>query len=341
MNENKKRIAVIGATGYTAHELIRLLASHPQVSLVAVTSESEAGKSLAEYYPDLVSAPELVFQHLSQIDPGGLDLVFLCTPHGESQRIAPLFLENSVRVIDLSGDYRLRTEESYRRWYGQPHSDPEHLNQAAYGLPEMNRDVIPRARLVANPGCYPTGALLALLPLSRAGILAGNRIIIDAKSGVSGAGKKPTPRTHFVEVNENISVYNAGHRHRHIGELEQELEAHTGRCHSVVFTPQLVPINRGILETIYVETDRSTEEVLEILQAAYAEEPFVRIWPGGLPDIHSAAGSNMCHIGAHSESALRTLILAVAFDNLIKGASGQAVQNMNLLFGWDETLGLL
>ena len=341
MNENRKQIAVVGGTGYTAHELIRLLTGHPKVNLAAVTSESEAGKSLAEYYPDLVPAPELIFQRLSEIETGRLDLAFLCTPHGRSQKIAPLFLKNNVRVIDLSGDYRLRTPDQYRFWYRHPHSDPEHLAQAVYGLPEFNREKIARARLVANPGCYPTGALLALLPLAKAGILAGNRIIIDAKSGVSGAGKTPTHRTHFVEINENISPYSAGHQHRHIGELEQELEAHSDRSFSVLFTPQLVPLSRGILETIYVETDRSAEEVLGVLQDTYAEEPFIKIWRGGLPDIRSAASGNVCHIGALAERSLRTLILVAAFDNLIKGASGEAVQNMNLLFGWDETLGLL
>ncbi len=341
MNPPKKKIAVVGGTGYTAHELIRLLLRHPHVELAAVTSESETGTKLAQYYPDLVQASTLAFESVKELAGRELDLVFLCTPHGESQKLAPIFLEQGIRVVDLSGDYRLDSAEAYAFWYKMPHSNPENLSRAVYGLPEFNRSQITSARLVANPGCYPTGALLSLLPLARAGILKSSKIIVDAKSGVSGAGKKPTARTHFVEANENISPYNVGHTHRHIGEIEGTLRRATQKDFSVIFTPQLVPLNRGILETIYVDAIGPVQAALDVLQEAYANEPFVKIWLQGLPDIHAAAGTNACHIGVHFEEMTGTLILVAAFDNLLKGASGQAVQNMNILFGWKETEGLL
>ncbi len=337
----KKNIAVVGGTGYTAHELIRLLLRHPHVELVAVTSESQTGTELGCFFPDLVQPPALTFQSLKDLDRQEIDLVFLCTPHGESQKIAPHFLERGIRVVDLSGDYRLHSAESYAFWYKQAHTDGVNLPHAVYGLPEWNRAHIASARLVANPGCYPTGALLALLPLAHAGVLQSPKIIVDAKSGVSGAGKKPTERTHFVEANENISAYNVGHVHRHIGEMEQTLQEMTQSSFSVVFTPQLVPLNRGILETIYVDASVSPQAVFDSLQTAYAGAPFVTIWEEELPHLHAAVGTNVCHIGFQVEKTTGTLILVTAFDNLLKGASGQAVQNMNILFGLNETEGLL
>ncbi len=340
MTTPQKSVAVVGATGYTAHELIRLLLRHPKVALTAVTSETETGRRLSVYYPDLVEPQGLVFQSLTSTRSQDFDLVFLCTPHGESQKIAPVFLKRGIRVIDLSGDYRVPDSETYAFWYQQPQTDLENLKQAVYGLPEWNRKQIADARLVANPGCYPTGALLSLLPLVRAGFISGTKIIIDAKSGVSGAGKKPTARTHFVEVNENLSAYAVGHSHRHIGEMEHVLRSAGQNDYTVLFTPQLIPLTRGILETIYLETKHSREEILSALQTTYRGEPFVRVWDRGLPDIHAATGTNLCHIGLAYDEKSHTAILVTAFDNLLKGASGQAVQNMNLLFGWDETEGL-
>ncbi len=341
MTQIKKKVAVVGATGYTAHELIRLLLRHPYAELAAVTSESETGTLLTDYYPDLVQVPQLAFQSVNELRTRPLDLVFLCTPHGESQKLAPVFLERGIRVIDLSGDYRLRSAKDYTFWYKMPHWNPENLTRAVYGLPEFNRARIASARLVANPGCYPTGALLGLLPLVQTGLFKSNKIIVDAKSGVSGAGKKPTARTHFVEANENISAYSVGHAHRHIGEIEGTLREIGQKDFSVVFTPQLVPLNRGILETIYVEAAGPAQAILDAFQKKYADEPFVKIWAKGLPDIHATVGTNVCHIGVHFEETTSTLILVTAFDNLLKGASGQAVQNMNILFGLEETEGLL
>ncbi|NOY79356.1 MAG: N-acetyl-gamma-glutamyl-phosphate reductase [Calditrichaeota bacterium] len=338
----KIHVGIVGGTGYTAHELLKLLLRHPNVDVAFITSESETGTRVSDYFPDLPA-------HFSQdfVPPDAAlfpsaDVVFLCTPHGESQKWAPGILASGAKVVDLSGDYRLRSPEVYEDWYHLPHQDARNLKEAVYGLSEIYREQIAGADLVANPGCYPTGALLSLIPLIKAGAIQPDKIFIDAKSGVSGAGKKLSQPTHFVEANENLTPYNAGHTHRHIGEIEQELQAAGHRSIPVVFVPQLVPLTRGILETIYIDRPavKDQKNILQILREFYHGEPFVRILEDRLPAIRMAAGTNLCFIGAVYDRETDVLIVVNSFDNLLKGASGQAVQNMNILFNLDETTGL-
>ena len=338
----KIRTGIVGGTGYTAHELLKLLPHHPNAEVSFVTSESETGTHIAEYFPDLPPDFSLNFESIDSQNFDSVDVVFLCTPHGESQKWAPKILACGTKVIDLSGDYRLRSPEAYEHWYHLPQQDTGNLKKAVYGLPEIYRNQIAKADLVANPGCYPTGALLSLIPLAKTGVIQSEKIFIDAKSGVSGAGKKLSQLTHFVEANENLTPYNAGHTHRHIGEIEQELQAASCESISVVFVPQLVPLNRGILETIYIDRPAVKDQgkILEILNDFYKGEPFVRILKNKLPAIRMAAETNFCFIGAVYDRETDVLVVVNSFDNLLKGASGQAVQNMNILFGIDETVAL-
>ena len=338
----KIHVGIVGGTGYTAHELLKILLRHPEADVAFVTSESETGNSVSDYFPDLPANFSLNFEQPNPALFKSADVVFLCTPHGESQKWAPGILASGTKVIDLSGDYRLRSAEAYESWYHLPHQDTQNLQKAAYGLPEIYRAQIAKADLVANPGCYPTGALLSLVPLIKARAIRPEKIFIDAKSGVSGAGKKLSQLAHFVEANENLTPYNAGHTHRHIGEIEQELQTVSDRNIAVVFVPQLVPLNRGILETIYIDHPKlkNQDEILGILKDFYRNEPFIRILDDKLPSIRMAAGTNYCFIGAVYDRETDVLIVVNSFDNLLKGASGQAVQNMNILFGLDETVAL-
>jgi len=339
----KLQVGIVGGTGYTAHELLKILLRHPDVNVAFITSESKTGTSVADYFPDLPPDNFLNFKEIDSQNFDSVDVVFLCTPHGESQKIVPQILGAGTKVIDLSGDYRLRTPDSYKNWYKMPHADSPHLGNAVYGLPEIYREQIRQAALVANPGCYPTGALLSLIPLAKSGAIRPEKIFIDAKSGVSGAGKKLTQLAHFVEANENLTPYNAGHTHRHIGEIEQELQTAFNRNIPVVFVPQLVPLNRGILETIYIDRPavKNQQQILEILKDFYRKEPFVRILDDKLPAIQMAAGTNFCFIGAVYDRETDVLIVVNSFDNLLKGASGKAVQNMNILFKLNETTALI
>lgn len=325
------RVAVAGATGYTGQELIRLLARHPFVSLVAATTSSA---STAKTLPAL---SRIWSGTLSQLDAEALmrdaDLVFLALPDTAAAELAPTFADAGVRVIDLSGALRLRDEELRRQWYPETHSLPAGL---AYGLTEYARDVVKKARVVANPGCYPTAALLALKPLVDAGmLLPGADIIVDAKSGVSGAGKSPTERTHFCEVDDSFSAYGVL-SHRHGAEIEQGIGG------TVTFTPHLLPIVRGILETIYVRVAPGTtdEAIGAVYDAVYKNEVFVRVVGTALPEIKHVTHTNFCDIGWRLDKSGRMIIVSV-IDNLVKGASGQAVQNMNVMIGAPETAGLL
>lgn len=339
------RVGIYGATGYTGYELIKLLGRHPESEIVFATSRGDAGKRVSDLYPcpyDLrFVAPEDVSLH-------EVDVVFTCLPHGEAMGVVRQAWEAGVRAIDLSADFRLRDVELYRRWYKAEHVAPELLSEAAYGLVEVYRERIAGARLVANPGCYPTGALLALYPLVVGGHLAGGRIIVDSKSGVSGAGRKPSLTTHFCEVNEDFKPYSIGRAHRHTSELDQELTAWSGMDLSVVFSPHLLPVNRGILSTIYVtlEPGWSVERLVELYGEVYADESFVHVLPpGALASLAYVTHTNRCALSfaaAGTPAAVRgdTFILVSAIDNLIKGASGQAVQNMNVMYGLDETMGL-
>ncbi len=337
----KKRAGIVGAAGYTGEELLKTLARHRGVEVVFATSEREAGTAVSRLYPYLPQYDGLELCRFEET-PLDVDVVFLCLHAGESALRAPRFLEAGVKMIDLGADFRFYDAQAYERWYGTAHPRPDLLNRAVYGLPEHHREQIRQAALVGNPGCYPTSVLLALLPLVKAGVQFNAPIFIDSKSGVSGAGRKPSETTHFVSVNENLSPYKVGRVHRHVGEMEQELRA-AGATRPIVFTPHLTPLTRGMLSTIYLQPERSMsrEKVLQIWQEAYATEPFVRVMENGLPNMQTAQHTNFCFLGVESVPETGTLILFSAIDNLGKGASTQAVQNMNLMLGMDECEALL
>ena len=343
------RVGIYGATGYTGYELIKLLDCHPQAEVVFATSRGDAGKRVSDLYPCPCDLRFVSPEEALPGEPGfyDADVVFTCLPHGEAMGLVRQAWEAGVNVVDLSADFRLRDVNLYQRWYKVEHVAPELLSEAVYGLVEVYRERIAGARLVANPGCYPTGALLALHPLVVGGHLAEGRVIVDAKSGVSGAGRKLALTSHFCEVYEDFKPYSIGRAHRHTSELDQELAAWSEIDLSVVFAPHLLPVNRGILSTIYVtlKPGWSVERLVELYQARYADEPFVHVLqPGALPGGKMASlayvnHTNRCALSFAAASG-DTFILVSAIDNLLKGASGQAVQNMNVMYGLDETMGL-
>jgi N-acetyl-gamma-glutamyl-phosphate reductase len=333
-------VGVYGATGYTGYELMRIFARHPEAEILFATSATYAGSRYSDVYPcpyqDVLIPPDEA--PLDQVD-----VVFLCTPHGASAPLVERVLQAGARCIDLSADFRLRDPQVYQAWY-RHHPAPELLKEAVYGLTELCRPDLPDARLVANPGCYPTGPLLALCPLLRTGVVVEDGIIIDAKSGVSGAGAKPSATTHFVSVHDSVSAYNVGRLHRHVPEIEQEMTRHAGRPVHVVFTPHLLPLSRGILSTIYVSLDHSwnQERVISLWREAYDGEPFVQpLVAGKTATLAHVVHTNRCAMSISPAGREGEFIILTAIDNLLKGASGQAVQNMNAMFGLDETLGLL
>jgi len=330
---------VLGATGYTGFELVKLLAGHPAAGIAFATSESYAGRSLVDVYP---TAPCLDLIPIQSAPMERADVVFICLPHGTAAPMASAALEAGARVIDLSADFRLRDAVAYTRWYGLEHPAPHLLAGAVYGLTEFARAELPAARLVANPGCYPTSILLPLQPLLTAGACAvGHPIIADSKSGVSGAGRAPRQHTHFVEVANNFSPYAIGRAHRHLPEMEQALSWWSNSPPELIFCPHLLPVPRGILSTIYLPlADGWCEADLRSLyDETLVGEPFLRLLPAGqLASLAHANFTNRCVFSI--TVAGDTLILTSVIDNLIKGAAGQAVQNMNLMFGLEETLGL-
>ena len=331
-------VGIVGFRGYSGIELQRILERHPHVDLVLLDHRHDAVESAR---PRGSAGPRRLPSDVAQIVDAGLKLVFLATPQEVSLELAPPMIDAGLKVVDLSGAFRLRTEENYKRWYKEPHGQGALMASAVYGLPEFYRDRIPAARLLANPGCYPTAANLAIRPLLQAGIIdraAG--IVCDAKSGVSGAGRKPSLRTHFCEVTENFVAYSVL-EHRHVPEvlMNSGLEER-----EFSFTAQLLPIHRGILETLYFRLSKSltAADLIELYAAAYANEPFVRIYdPGKFPDLHGVARTNFCDLGAAVDPATGRAVVVAAIDNLVKGAAGQAVQNMNLMLGFNETEGLL
>lgn len=335
------KIGIIGATGYTGLELLRILQRHPEAHIVWLTSEQSAGQQFGSVFavPPALGRHELI--HLARADFAAADLVFCCLPHAAS--LAPVAAARAAgaRVIDLSADYRLHDPAVYEQWYGHPHTQPELLSQAVYGLPELHRGRIAGAGLIANPGCYPTSVILGLAPLAAAGWLGGV-IIADSKSGVSGAGRSPSLKSHFVEANENLSPYSIGRSHRHLPEMEQEL--HPTSNWQLVFSPHLVPITRGMLSTIYVTLPEGVGEtqVREAYAAQYAGEPLTYVLPRGqVATVGHTAHTNTCAIGLTFVPGAPVLIVTSSIDNLGKGASGQAVQNMNVMYGLPETTGLL
>lgn len=338
----KTKAAIFGASGYTGQELIRILSGHPQVELVAVTSRRYAGMKVSDVFPSLSGLTSLTYANASPREIAGIcDVVFLALPHGVSMEIAPVFIGAGKKVIDLSADYRLRDPATYEQWYAK-HSSVGLFGQAVYGLPELYRDAVKTSPLIANPGCYPTSIILGLAPALKNKLLEVSTIIADSASGVSGAGRDPAVGSLFCEVDGGFKAYKVG-KHRHTPEIEQELHQLAGEKFVISFTPHLLPVKRGILSTMYATLKKEvTEAELRDLYASfYAGEKFVRICPAGAsPNISSVCGSNFCDIGLAVDSRTGRVIIISAIDNLIKGAAGQAVQNMNLVCALPEDSGL-
>ncbi|MEO5340818.1 MAG: N-acetyl-gamma-glutamyl-phosphate reductase [Magnetococcus sp. MYC-9] len=336
-------VAILGATGYTGGELVRLLGRHPGVRIAHVTSERYAGKPLRQAFPHLRAAPELICQPLADLSGvKGLDVAFCALPHLASMGEVPALLARSVRVIDLSADFRLHSAATYREWYGSDHLAPNLLGEAVYGLPELHRAAIRSARLVANPGCYPTSVLLALAPLLRGGWIDPALMLVDSKSGVSGAGRSASQDILFAELEGGFRAYKVD-GHRHTPEMEQELSILAGQTLRLRFVPHLLPQSRGILSTCHLRPRvvRSQAEWQEILRSFYQEEPFVQVLEAGVwPATSHVRGSNFCHLGVALDGRTGWLTVLSAMDNLVKGAAGQAVQNMNIMFGLPEKTGL-
>lgn len=341
------KVGIFGATGYTGYELVQILTRHRNAEIVFATSRAEAGSYLSEIYPQ---APNVPLIDPDDVDAGAgagglwgqVDVVFLCLPHAAAAATAVKALHHNVRVIDLSADFRLRDADVYAKWYGHGHPAPELMAESVYGLTEFAREELPGAKLVAVPGCYPTSILLALQPILAAQMRLSSPIIADSKSGVSGAGRTPKQNLHFVEAADNLSPYSIGRKHRHLPEIEQVMGWWHHSPPSLIFSPHLLPVPRGMLSTIYVPLVHRVEEtaVRALYETAYANEPFVQLLPAGKhATLAHAVNSNRCAISLQIEG--QTLILTSAIDNLLKGASGQAVQCMNVVFGCDEREGLV
>ena len=338
----KTRVGIIGATGYTGVELLRLLLRHPEVEVTALTSQKYAGVPIDQVFPSLMNHLQVKCEELSvdQISKK-TDFVFTAVPHKTAMETVPLFYKGGKRVVDLSADFRFKDAMVYERWY-QKHTSADLLPESVYGLPELHREKIRGAKIVGNPGCYPTGALIGLIPLVQREMIFLEGIIIDSKSGVSGAGREVVLGSLFCEVNEGVKAYKI-FEHRHLPEIEQELSQQAGKKVPVTFVPHLIPMDRGILTTLYLTLTKKwkTEEVLNTFQEHYQKEPFVRIYPKGkLPNTKEVRGSNYCDIGIKVNEADGRTVIVTAIDNLVKGASGEAVQNMNIMLGFPETMGL-
>jgi N-acetyl-gamma-glutamyl-phosphate reductase len=336
------KAAIFGASGYTGQELTRLLSGHPGVKLIAVTSRRFAGQPVSEVFPSLQGLTSLKYQNATPAQISSLcDVVFLALPHGVSMNIAPEFIRKGKKVIDLSADYRLRDIKTYETWYAK-HSSAKLIKDAVYGIPELYRQKIKKTKLIANPGCYPTSIILGLAPALKKKLIEVSTIIADSASGVSGAGREPLTGSLFCEVDGGFKAYKVG-KHRHLPEIEQELNALAGKKFAISFTPHLLPVKRGILSTIYakLKKDITLSELHSLYSSFYAKEKFVRICPeGAYPNISSVCGSNYCDIGLAVDTRTKRVIIMIAIDNIIKGAAGQAVQNMNLMCGFKEDTGL-
>jgi N-acetyl-gamma-glutamyl-phosphate reductase len=337
------KVAIVGASGYTGVELLRILHSHPEVAVTCVTSEQNAGRPVSDVFPTLRGRIDIPLENLEPVKIAEkVDIVFTALPHKAAMEVVPTFLKMGKDVIDLSADYRIHDADLYGRWYS-PHLNPELLAQAVYGIPELRRAQIAEASLVANPGCYPTSVILGLAPLLKSKVIDPASIIVDAKSGVTGAGRSAKVDNLYCEVNEGFKAYGVGGVHRHIPEIEQELSLLAGKELAISFTPHLVPMDRGILSTIYTNPlgKVAASELITLYETFYDGEPFVRVLPeGSFPSTAHVRGSNFCDIGISVDERTGRVIVISAIDNLVKGTSGQAVQNMNLLCGLPETLGL-
>jgi N-acetyl-gamma-glutamyl-phosphate reductase len=336
------RVGIYGGSGYTGLELMRILLRHPDVEVVGLTSRKFKGQPLSDTYPLFEGLTDIAFIDASPEELSGMaDVIFMATPHGEAMAVAPAFIDAGKKVIDLSADFRLRDLGVFEKWYHK-HSAPSLAKAAVYGIPELYRDEIRKARLVANPGCYPTSAILGLAPALREKIIDPATIIIDSKSGVSGAGRDPVIGSLFCEVDEGFKAYKVN-EHRHNPEIEQELSVLAGEEVKATFTPHLLPLNRGILSTMYATLKKtlSTAELIDLYKDFYKNEPFVRILRKGIyPNVSSVKGTNFCHVGLSVDARTNRVIILSAIDNLVKGASGQAVQNMNLMCGLREDTAL-
>lgn len=333
------KVGIVGGTGYTGVELLRLLVSHPEVELLAITSRAEAGMAVSQMFPSLRGHVHLNFVHPDEAHLERCDLVFFATPHGIAMQQAPALLDAGARIIDLAADFRIQNIALWEKWYGMKHTAPELLRDAVYGLPEANRAAIRTARIVANPGCYPTAVQLGLLPLLEANCVDVGHVIADCKSGVSGAGRKSEIQYLFAEASDNFKSYGVA-GHRHLPEILESLTRITGHAVGLTFVPHLTPMIRGMQATLYVRITREAEFQM-LYEKRYADEPFVDIMPvGSVPDTRSVRAANTCRIALHRPQGGDTLVILSVIDNLTKGAAGQAVQNMNLMFGLPETLAL-
>jgi N-acetyl-gamma-glutamyl-phosphate reductase len=333
------KVGVVGGTGYTGVELLRLLARHPSVELRAVTSRKEAGTPVAAMFPSLRGHVDIAFSDPASGALDGCDVVFFATPNGVAMSDAPPLVARGIRVIDLAADFRIRDVAEWEQWYRMKHASPELVAEAVYGLPEVNREAIAKARVIANPGCYPTAVQLGFLPLVEAGLVDADHLIADAASGVSGAGRKAEMHILFSEASDNFSAYGVG-GHRHLPEIRQGLGRAAGRPVGLVFVPHLTPMIRGIHATLYARI-RKEADFQRLYEERYRNEAFVDVLPPSThPDTRSVRASNLCRIAVHRPQGGDTLVVLSVIDNLVKGAAGQAVQNMNIMFGLDESSGL-
>ncbi|MES9963846.1 MAG: N-acetyl-gamma-glutamyl-phosphate reductase [Candidatus Sedimenticola sp. 20ELBAFRAG] len=333
------KIGIVGGTGYTGVELLRLLAGHPDVEVAVITSRSEAGTPVADMYPNLRGHIDIAFSepHIDQL--GSCDLVFFATPNGTAMKLVPELLDAGVKVIDLAADFRIKEISVWEQWYGMQHACPDLVEEAVYGLPEINRDAIKSARLVANPGCYPTAATLGMLPLLEAGVIETDGLVADCKSGVSGAGRGASTAMLMGEVGESFKAYGVP-GHRHLPEIRQNLSEIASEPVGLTFVPHLLPMIRGIHATLYAQA-AAEADLQEIFEQRYSDEPFVDVLPAGShPETRSVRGVNHCRIAVHQPQGGDMIVVLSVIDNLVKGAAGQAIQNMNLMLGLDESAGL-
>lgn len=334
------KVGVVGGTGYTGVELLRLLAQHPEVDLCAVTSRSEAGMAVSEMFPNLRGHVDLPFTEPSAEVLEACDVVFFATPNGVAMGMVPPLLAAGVKVIDLAADFRIKDAQLWGEWYGMEHACPELLNEAVYGMPEINRQAVKQARLVANPGCYPTAVTLGLLPLVEAGLADNSQLIADAKSGVSGAGRKANVAHLLCEASENMKAYGVA-GHRHLPEIRQTLSQHADETVGLTFVPHLTPMMRGIHATLYATVLDRSVDLQALYEKRYENERFVDVLPpGSHPETRSVRGSNTCRISLHRPQNGDVVVVLSVIDNLVKGAAGQAIHNMNIMFDLDEGVGI-
>ncbi len=333
------KIGIVGGTGYTGVELLRLLADHPETRVEVITSRSNAGTPVADVFPNLRGKFDIQFSEPDVDSYQGCDLVFFATPNGVAMGQAKALLGKDIKLIDLAADFRIQDIETWEKWYGETHACPSLVEQAVYGLPELNRDAIKTASLVANPGCYPTTVILALLPLLQNGLIEPSSIIADCKSGISGAGRNANVATTYSELSESVKAY-AVAGHRHLPEIRQILQSINNEA-ELVFVPHLMPMIRGLHATVYADANNTDTNIQQVFEKFYRDEPFVDVMPvGSHPETRSVKGANHCRIAVHYLATSKKYVVLAVIDNLVKGAAGQAIQNMNLMFGLNETTGL-